>query len=144
MLLRLCHSRRPGRPRGSTSKKRTTAPAGEAQTVEVDDETAISIFVNTIPSCAFEDIRPYVDKLCAALAQTYGAADIRCAPKEGPLSFGKWTGALAAFAKQNPPPAGIYLARVYGPADPVACVVDALRGQVIESGGLFCEGFQPV
>lgn len=139
----------PGRPPGSR-KKRTvseTAQVGDVSntvTTTEEDDDSLSIFVNTMPSLAFEDIRPYVDQLCASLCATYGAADIRCAPKEGPLSFGKWQGALAAFARQNPPPAGIYLARVCGPQDPVAVVADALRGRAIESGGLYAEGFQPV
>jgi hypothetical protein len=51
----------------------------------------------------------YAERLCAELCEKYGAADVRCAPNDSPLSFGKWAGALAAFARSSPPEPGAYV-----------------------------------
>lgn len=53
-------------------------------------------------------LEAYADKLAAALAEQYKAADIRCAPADSPLSFGKWKGALAALVRAEPPAPGAY------------------------------------
>jgi hypothetical protein len=42
------------------------------------------------------------------LAEQYKAADVRCAPKDSPLAFAGWKGALAALAKAEPPAPGAY------------------------------------
>lgn len=55
-----------------------------------------------------ERLEPYAGRLARQLEAEYSAADLRCAPEQSPLSFGKWKGALAALARANPP-AGAYL-----------------------------------
>lgn len=57
----------------------------------------------------FERLETYTEKLCAGLCETYHAADVRCAPKDSPLGFGGWKGAVAALAKSAPPKPGAYL-----------------------------------
>lgn len=52
---------------------------------------------------ASERLETYAARLADELAATEGAADVRCAPDKGSLSFGKWRGALAALARSAPP-----------------------------------------
>lgn len=131
-------TRKRGRPAG-TRKKASPQDAAAGATPAVETDTAMNIFVNAIPSDAFESLHPYIDELCAALCAEYSAADVRCAPKEGPLGYGKWPGAVAALARQNPPGAGNWYVNTKG-NDIAAVVADALRGKAIESGGLYVEG----
>ena len=55
------------------------------------------------------DLSEYVNKMCADLAKACNAPDIRCAPSDSPLAFGKWKGALAAAIRENPPENGTYV-----------------------------------
>lgn len=57
---------------------------------------------------ALTRIENYVEGLLRTLEKEFNATDIRCAPGDGPLAFGRWKGALAAFAKSKPPAAGNY------------------------------------
>lgn len=45
------------------------------------------------------DLGPEVDALAEQLARQHNAADLRCAPADSPLSFGKWKGALTAVLR---------------------------------------------
>lgn len=45
------------------------------------------------------DLGPEVDALVEQLACQHNAADLRCAPSDSPLSFGKWKGALTAVLR---------------------------------------------
>ncbi len=134
-------TRKRGRPAGSKSAPNIAdqiATPGEVAASRFET-AAINLFVNAMPSCGFESLHPYIDTLCAALCAEYSAADIQCAPKDGPLGFGKWQGALRALARQSPPAAGSYFVRSNG-TDLAAVVVEALRNVTIESGGMYVEG----
>jgi hypothetical protein len=104
----------------------------------MDGETitaGIHLFTDGVPiKTAANDARPldpYVDSLERALREKYvPAGDIRCAPDESPLAFGKWRGVLAAFARQSPPAAGTYYVDTRG-REIVEVVVDALRPQCV-------------
>jgi hypothetical protein len=58
---------------------------------------------------ATQRLEAYAEKLCADLAEQYGAADVRCAPSDSPLAFGKYKGALAAVVRAQPPAPGAYV-----------------------------------
>jgi hypothetical protein len=86
------------------------------------------LFVDCIPSMAYQTLDAYVDRLCEVLCTECKAADIRCAPADGPLGFGKWKGAIAALAKESPPEAGVYVLDTRG-REIAEVVADALRGK---------------
>ncbi len=56
-------------------------------------------------------LEEYYLPLVRELEQMAGAADIRCAPQDSMLAYRKWTGALAAAVRAQPPTPGTYLAR---------------------------------
>jgi hypothetical protein len=72
-------------------------------------------------------LEPYVDKLCNDLAAQFKAADIRCASKDSPLSYGGWKGALAALIRNNPPAHGCYTLRDVRESEIKAVVVETLK-----------------
>lgn len=81
-------------------------------------------------SVPHERFEPIVDEWCRLLCQRYGADDIRCAPQDGPLGYGRWPGALAALAREAAAkdliPAGVY---ALDARDAIGeCVANALRG----------------
>lgn len=103
-----------GRPPGSTKKSESTTNASEVhgtRIVEIAEASASrQLFVDCIVKGRITvDLSAYVEKMCADLAAKFGAADIRCAPSDSPLSFGKWKGALAAAIRENPPENGTYV-----------------------------------
>lgn len=51
----------------------------------------------TLATC---DIGPELDAIASELARKHNAAELRCAPSDGPLSFGKWKGALSAVLRE--------------------------------------------
>jgi hypothetical protein len=62
--------------------------------------TVPRIYVDCIAPNA-SDLSGIVDQAAAALADQFGAQDIRCAPKDSPLGFGGWKGALAAYIREG-------------------------------------------
>lgn len=132
----------PGRPRGPRKKKTTTTESvGDvSRTVEIEesDDTSINIYVNCIPSGGFDRLEPYIEQLERALAAQYGASDIRCAPKDGPLGYDKFIGAIAAFARHTPPGPGRWVVKNVQNRM-VDAVIEALRTKVEESGGEIVE-----
>ena len=63
-------------------------------------ENTILIVDALVETCEMVyDLGPEVDALAEQLARQHNAADLRCAPSDSPLSFGKWKGALAAVLR---------------------------------------------
>lgn len=63
-------------------------------------ENTILIVDALVETCELVyDLGPEVDALAEQLARQHNAADLRCAPSDSPLSFGKWKGALAAVLR---------------------------------------------
>ena len=58
------------------------------------------------------------------MEEQHGAADIRCAPQDSPLGYGKWKGALASYVRAVPPAPGVYFARSANEIE--AVVIEAL------------------
>lgn len=68
----------------------------------------LCLFADCVPSVPFTPLEPYIDRLCRELCEAHGCADVRCGEERGAIGFGKWKGALAAKAKDTPPPRGVY------------------------------------
>jgi hypothetical protein len=68
--------------------------------VTVGDRPPVELFVDCYAPGTI-DLAPWIDSMCESLCKQYGAKDLRCAPKDGPLGYGAWKGALSAFAREN-------------------------------------------
>lgn len=63
-------------------------------------ENTILIVDALVETCELVyDLGPEVDALAEQLARQHNAADLRCAPSDSPLAFGKWKGALTAVLR---------------------------------------------
>ncbi len=69
----------------------------------------------------------YIAKVCAVLSTEYKAADLRCAPKDSPLAYGGWKGALAALVAAEPPAPGVYTLADVRESEVRQVVVEALK-----------------
>lgn len=89
----------------------------------------IGLFVDCTPPPGAVDLSSWVYGLAGQLAKQYGAADIRCAPDQSPLSFGKWKGALAAACREDAIADGFYHLDARG-SELLEVAVEALRSRV--------------
>lgn len=127
-----------GRPRKNPEG---TAPVATT-TIENDStDDGFVFYVDAIPNVAAESLTGYIAAVCAALAKQYQAADIRCAPADGPLGYGKWKGALAAYVRECPPAIGTYFLDARG-SEINECVAEGLRDLADATGGTFVRGIR--
>lgn len=100
-------------PETATEKRGRGRPPGKKSEnlgATIGDATTRELFVDcVVKGRVTVDLSAYIEKMCTDLATTYKAADIRCAPSDSPLSFGKWKGAFAAAIRENPPENGTYV-----------------------------------
>lgn len=82
------------------------------------------IYVNAIPRGGSTDLMFYVAALMKTVATTFGVEDPRFAPKDSPLAYGQWKGALAALARETPPSPQVY--HLVTTDEPATVVADAL------------------
>ncbi len=87
-----------GRPAG---KKPAEAPTENKATPESSPEGRW-LFVNAIPNVAYDDLQRLVNELSIGMARHYKCepCDPRMAPKDSPLGYGAWKGALTALARK--------------------------------------------
>lgn len=110
------------------AKKKAGRPAGSKNKVASDQ--VIVLVNNACP--AAEDLMPYVQGLCDALAKKANLADVRLAEKGSDLAYGAWKAILAVMAKTNPPPPGLYVIQRTELTEPV---IEALSTVGIVSHG---------
>ena len=104
----------------------------------------LEVFIDCIPNGEFESLHPYVDALLDVLSDRYnpgGLRDVRCAPKDSPLGFGGWRGAVRAIVIEKPPVPGSYYLDTHG-NEVTAEVADALRVVCERTGGLYVRGIR--
>lgn len=99
----------------------------------LDDPEGIHLYVDAIfeegiLTGEFKPLDGYIDGICAELAKAANAADVRCAPQESFLGFGKWKGALDAAIRSAPPPNGFYYLHHVNESEIKQVAVQALRG----------------
>lgn len=111
----------PGRPRkakagpvtmsitADTVDTAEPATANVPQAAERHTGAGLEVFVDAIPSCAYESLDEYVDGLSDTICKKLQLVDLRCAPDGSPAAFGKWKGILAAMVREQPPAAGCYV-----------------------------------
>jgi hypothetical protein len=112
-----------GRPKGS---KNASAAAEAIATGEASASlfNGLVLCVDCAPSVGATDLTPYVADLAENLAKSANVPDVRFAPKDNPLAFMAWRGALAAAARESPPSG---LCSIYS-SDLAEPVIEALSG----------------
>lgn len=116
------------KPKRGRKPKAASAPtAGDAPVVTAG-ETDLELYVNAIPcGVSVESLDGYVADLAAKLAADFKMSDIRLGQGDAhPLGFGRWRGALAAYAREAPPSPGSYMITTRG-NELAEVVVEALR-----------------
>jgi hypothetical protein len=83
------------------------------------------LFVNALPNAPFVDLTSYVNEAVEQIREQFGVADIRVAPDDSPLAFGKYKGVLASVVRAEPPAPGTYVAFTKG-SEFAEIVVEAL------------------
>lgn len=95
------------------------------------------VFSGTIPM-PVKALEMYIVTLCAEIADHFKVSDLRFAPSDSLIGFGKWKGALAAAVRAAPPPAGMYTLRGVRESEIKQVVLEALEPlcQVVVRGSL--------
>lgn len=120
-----------------------------AGTQSADADLPFEVFVDCSPNVVTRSLHDYVDRALASLASKYcvdaqnrpTTQDVRCAPADGPLGFGRWKGALHALVIECPPPRDSYILDTRG-NEVAEIVADAMRLVVSQRGGFFVRGYK--
>lgn len=132
-----------GRPKKEAAETSVTESVTAPVTVEVatpvktvtSETVALEVYVDCCPSdCRPASLMPYIDDINARLSKRYCVTakgeptvqDIRCAPKDSPLAFGGWKGALHEVVRTCPPASGMWFLETRG-NELAEVVADALR-----------------
>jgi hypothetical protein len=109
-----------GRPKGSKNTPKSDAPAEAG----ADDGYRV-LYLNAIPSCAYEPLQPNIDELMADMSKQAGS-DVRCSDVK-PYAFGGWKGLAADSIREAAPnlPGGHYALQTLG-SEINACIAEAL------------------
>nr|WP_253905981.1 PD-(D/E)XK nuclease family protein [Corallococcus exiguus] len=110
-------------------KRRTKAEmeAARAGAPTQPAEASLSLFVDCVPNCPVEPLAGYVGRMVARIEQECGVVDIRVAPNDSPLAYGKWKGVLAATIRAEPPEPGTYAALGVAGSELMQVAVEALE-----------------
>ena len=135
-------------PSVPTTYQTTSSVAGDQTPTTAGAAADLEFFIDCIPLGDCESLRGYVDHICSTLARKYcvdeqgkpGLQDIRCAPKNSPLAYGGWKGALEAIVRELPPTAGGYLDTRGN--EIAECVANALASVCEARGWLFVRGIR--
>lgn len=133
-----------GRPRktapaADVAPATPSAPYAVVEEIDVESRT-ITYRTNVAPFTLYldalpvrgqhaEDLAPLISGWCSALCERYEAADVRCAPADSPLGFGKWKGALAGMAKELGPKSGAWFLVGLKESELKAVVAEALESR---------------
>lgn len=94
------HTRTDIRPALQARESRDLAQSEQHELPATVPENTILIVDALVETCEMVyDLGPEVDALAEQLARQHNAADLRCAPSDSPLAFGKWKGALTAVLR---------------------------------------------
>lgn len=102
-----------GRPKSepaAVAAPAPTSPVGQGAPQAAAPGEELEVYVNCVPNCETRSLRAYADGILGKLMDKFipagGLRDVRLAPKDGPLGFGGWRGAICAIVQEIPPPAG--------------------------------------
>ncbi len=130
----------------STSATSSSPTVATEQTA--GDDSDLEVFVDCMPmNVDFVSLWPYIDDLNAKLAARYcvdekgqpTTQDIRCAPNNSVLGFGKWKGGIEAIMLECPPPDNTYVLDTRG-SELGEAAANAMRTLCSRRGTLYCRG----
>lgn len=89
----------------------------------------VVLFVDTlVEGLVVDPLDSYVFQSCVAVMRACGLeGDIRIAPAQSALGYGKWKGELTAYVQSAPPPAGVYSLTFLRDNEVKQVVAEALR-----------------
>lgn len=102
---------------------------------------AINLYVDCIPSIAFESFWPIINAATDKIARDFGSKDYRISESRQDLEFGRWKGVLAALIREMNIPGGNYVLD-NTMNDTCAVVIEAMREVVARSGGIMVRGIR--
>jgi len=102
------------------------APAATSAQESTNGDARLHLYVDCHVSFPTTDLEVYVAKLAEALCKTYNVADVRIAPADSVLGYGKWKGVMAAAAATSLPKGACSLNFV-GQSELKQVVIEALR-----------------
>jgi hypothetical protein len=116
----------------------TASPSESASEIATHNQYLVLINARSL-STPTKSLAGYVDYINADLSKRYsvdsqgrpGLQDVRAVPKDSPLAFGGWKGAVREVVKKDPPPPGAYHLDTFMD-DLNEAVADALR-QIAEA-----------
>lgn len=130
-----------GRPRKAVTT--TTAALASAEATEELGGYTLEIFIECDVAGGADSLDEYIDRTVGELVARFcpppSIPDLRAAPNDGPIGYGKWKAAIAATVRQVPPAPGRYLLHV-GTDEIRAEFANALRGVCAATTGLFVDG----
>ncbi len=104
---------------------------------------SLAVYVDCIPLGEFEPMSEYVEHLLNVLCEKFippnGLKDVRCAPKDSPLGFGGWKGAIRAIVIEQPPPDAEYYIDTRG-NEIMEVVADAMLTVCAAKGAQYVRG----
>jgi hypothetical protein len=92
------------KPKRGRKPKAAKAEAG-TEAAATDGDDVLVLFVDCVPvgDVNVHDLAGYVVEVADKVAKAAGVDDVRLAPKDNPLAYGAWRGALAAAARSEAP-----------------------------------------
>lgn len=110
--------------RGRPAKAKPVEPANPASEPASKLELYVDVIVAGIHTKPLED---YIDTACSEIEAAFSVEDMRSAPADNALGYGKWKGVLAGYVRQNPPPSGSYTLADVRESEIRQTVIEALR-----------------
>jgi hypothetical protein len=135
----------PTTPVQAVATQVTPAAASSLPEAPTFAEESCCVLVNArFAGRSTKSLAPYVDYINAELSKRYsvtsdgkpGIQDVRCVPKDSPLAFGGWRGAVREVVKADPPPPDAYHLDTFSD-DLNEVVADALRVVAEQRGWLY-------
>jgi hypothetical protein len=135
----------PTTPVQAVATQVTPAAASSLPEAPTFAEESCCVLVNArFAGRSTKSLAPYVDYINAELSKRYsvtsdgkpGIQDVRCVPKDSPLAFGGWKGAVREVVKADPPPPDAYHLDTFSD-DLNEVVADALRVVAEQRGWLY-------
>ncbi len=90
-----------GRPKGAKNKPKEESlpqemfPANNPGNEPEKKGLLLEVYVDCIITCPTESMHTVLAKICRDLCDEHGCLDVRCAPSDSHLAFGRWKGYVA-------------------------------------------------
>lgn len=117
----------PPEPEGEADGEEAAAPEPEPapapakpKAAKAPKEKPVVHFGDVVSISPAAPLATFLGGVIKGIATDFGVLDIRCAPADSPLGYGKWKGVLAAKLLESPPAPGAYTAASTSELDSLA------------------------